>query len=201
MPANPPTTIFRDVDMTGVTTDLNSAAKRKDYNGTVVNNGGSNPWDFGTVDISMLTTGVTSSQVKTLMWRVGPSGNNGNTNADNFKFWVSRDGFEKNDTTINFKALSGGEVTTPSNTEHYHPNATTQSYSGWTTQAAGSTVEPASQNMYAADDAASLTLDGNTSDAVLLAAYFDVADEETTGTYEGTTAGYELQCSLKFDYN
>jgi len=203
---NAPTTYFRDVDITSAATTFDSLSKRGAYLGTVVNNGGSNPWDFGTVDISMLSAGVTFSVVKNLMWRVSPNGDNGNDVCDNFKFWVSREGFESTSTRINFQSLSDLAGSTETNTDGYVANAITTSYTFTAGPGDGTTAEPSTQNVYAADDTASVSLtgvqSGATSEAVWIAAYYDVADNETTGTYEGTaTAGYELVCSFKFDYS
>ena len=202
---NAPTTYFRDVAISSATTVFDTLGKRGAYLGTVVDNGGSDPWDFGTVDISMLSTGVTFSVVKNLMWRVSPNGDNGNDVCDNFKFWVSREGFEDVSTRIQFASLSDSGTGT-TNTANYVQNAITTTYSMTAGPGDGTTAEPASQNVWAADDTASVSLvgvqAGATSEAVWIAAYYDVADNETTGTYEGTiTAGYELVCSFKFDYS
>jgi len=197
MPTNPPVTYFHNVPNNTVATALDSLADRQNFIGTVVDDGGSNPWDFGTVDISMLSSGVTFSGVRHLMWRISDA--NGNTNADNFKFWLSNEGLDQAASVINFQSLTTDTSGGTSNNSHvYVINAITTSYGFADNDAA----VPASQNINTAIDAQSITLSaGVTSEAIVIAAYFDIANDETTGTYEGTDTGYELQCSLRFDYN
>lgn len=202
MANNAPSTQFMQIPTSGATTTVDTPGERIAIVGTTLatNNGTTDtqitPWDFGTVDIS---AGAANSAVFNLIWTV--TADNGNTTADNFRFWMSNDGFAST-TDLKYACLSGPEIntTTDSNIDAvYVASATTGSYTYRTSNDEGE-GEP-TVNLAAADDTNSLSLSSGSTDGIHIAAYFAVVDEEKTGTYQGTTAGYELQCSLKFDFS
>lgn len=200
MPANIPTTKFRNIPTSTATTNLNTKSKRASAvsGESTVSTGNGNEWDFGSVNIS---SGAANSSVKMIFWNVTYA--NGNDTVDNFKFWLSSNGFDQVGSIMKHTDLSFADVGTTTNVDNvYVQNATTGSYTWTTTPEA----EPGGQNVNSAVDATSIAITGVTttgeaSEVVAIAAHFAVADEETTGTYKGTTTGYELQCSFKFDFS
>jgi len=203
MANNAPATKFMQFATSGATTTVDTPSERTDIVGTTLatNVGGAGAtdtivtaWDFGTVDIS---AGAANSSVLNLIWTI--TADEGNTTADNFRFWMSSDGFAGL-TKLKYACLSGPEIntTTDANIDAvYVASAGTGTY----TYRDAATSEP-TVNLAAADDTTSLSLSSGSTDGLMLAAYFAVVDEEKTGTYEGlATAGYELQCSLKFDFS
>lgn len=197
-----PTTVFLDVPLATTTAAIDTVAERKAnaYSGVTVSTGVSNAWNFGTVNIS---SGAANSGVKTLFWKVTAA--NGNTTVDNFKFWLSEEGFELA-TLMKYCPLTCQAAgTTVNNDNLYVANAVTGNYT-WTTVDTPS--EPGAQNVFSAVDTTSIDITGVTagafSDVVALAAYFAVADNETTGTYwgaDGDNPGYALRCSFKYDFS
>ena len=189
-----PTTRFRLIPQATATTALDTAAERlAAISGTsVVSTGSGNEVDFGTVDIS---GGAANSDVKTVAWDVTADG--GNTSVDTFKLWLSSNGFDQAGSVLKVQPLSGGDQASPSDTENYVANATTSSY----TWADADESEPASQNVYPSDEGSSMVLSTTADDVVMWAMYLAIAASETTGTYSGTTSGYELQCSFKYSYS
>jgi hypothetical protein len=189
-----PTTRFRVIPNATAAADINTEAKRLAAiaSQTVVSTGSGNEADFGTIDIS---SGAANSGVLTLLWDVTADG--GNTAVENFKLWLSSNGFDQAGSVIKFRALSGTDQATPSDTENYAANATTASY----TFADMPESEPASQNIFPSDEGASMVLSTTSDDAIMWAMFAAIAASETTGTYSGTTAGYELQFSLKYSYS
>lgn len=200
MPANIPTTKFRNIPISTATTALNTKSKRASAvaGEATVSTGNGNEWDFGSVNIS---SGAANSAVRMIFWNVTYA--NGNDTADNFKFWLSSEGFDQGATVMKYTDLSFADVGTTVNVNSvYVQNAVVGSYT-WTNADAS---EPGAQNVHSAVDATSIAITGVTttgeaSEVVAIASYFAVADEETTGTYKGTTTGYELQCSFKFDFS
>jgi hypothetical protein len=199
MPANPPSTQFLDVATATAEADLDTPAERSAFAGTGVSTGLGNEWDFGTVDIS---GGAANSAVKTLFWRVTEA--NGNDTVDNFKVWLSNEGFDQVASVMRFTdgGLSFDDTGAPANTQTYVQSAGIGTY---TFADIPTPAEPGAQNVYAANDAGSITITNITSptpsEVVAFAAYFAIADEETTGTYRGLKIDYQLQCSFKFDYS
>jgi len=201
MPANIPTTKFRNIPLATATTAVDTKSERAGVvsGESVVSTGGGNEWDFASVNIS---GGAANSAVRTIFWDVTYA--NGNDTVDNFKFWLptATNGFEMASDML-FTTLSFDDVGTTTNvSDVYAANATVGSYNGWAVIPAS---EP-SQNVYSAVDTTSIaitgvTTSGEASEVVAIAAYFAIADEETTGTYRGTTSGYELQCAFKFDFS
>jgi len=179
---------------------LDTAAKRIDEfnNSTNVTfstvDASANPLDFGTVDIS---GGAANSLVFYLCWKA--SANGGNTTADNFRVWyeASTDwGFTLAGTDLKNQ---GVRFEAGSNAELYVQNAVTGTYTWADVDVAGA---PA-QNAWAGDDGTSvdLTTINTTDDMVCAAQYLAVADNEVTGTYQGTTAGKEFGGSFRYDYS
>lgn len=198
-----PTTQFRNIPISTAETDLNTKTKRTSAisGESSVSTGAGNEWDFGTVDIS---GGANQSAVKMLFWNI--TANGGNTTADNFKIWLSSSGFDQAGTTLYMSSfgdgstnsgLSFGDVGTNNDTQEYVANATLGTYN-WT---AFYESDPGALNVFCAEDDNSLDISTVPSDVVAVAAYLNVADNETTGTYKGTDTGYEFQGSFKFDYS
>src|SRR3990172_287421 len=194
-----PTTAFKTFSRTTATTALDTRAERiTAFNSTFTAvDTGANPLDMGTVDIS---GGAANSLVFYLTWKA--SNNGGNTLADNFRVWyetTSPDdwGFTLGGTLAKQAAMkfeAGG-----ANGYTYVANATTSSYTFSNVNVAGA---PA-QNAYGGDGALSvnLTTIDTTDDIVSLAQYLAVADNEITGTYQGTTSGKEFRGSFRYDYS
>ena len=197
-----PTTQFKDIATSTATTDLDLKSERVTAagSGTLVNDGGSNPWDFTagdtlTVDIS---AGANVSPVRMIFWNV--TANNGNTLVDNFKFWFSNVGFIQSASKLRYVSLSFGDFPTTANVDNvYVANAVTGSYK-WNDADEGGTP-PGSQNVFAADDTTSISIGTVPSEFIAIAGHFSIDAGEQTGTYMGTTANYEAQCSLKYDYS
>jgi len=189
-----PTTRFRTFPRTVTVAELDTAAERLAAiaGESVVSTGVGNELDFGTVDIS---GGAANSLVFYLMWDVTADG--GNTTVEDFRFWLSSNGFDQAGTVLKMQPISGADQGTPSNTENYIVNATTGSY----TWATAPEADPGSQNVYPSDEGTSMALSTTSDDVVMIALYVAVAASETTGTYKGTDAGYEFQNSFKYSYS
>ena len=189
-----PTTRFRLIPQSTAVADIDTAAERlAAISGeSVVSTGDGNEADFGTVDIS---GGAANSSVLTLLWDVTADG--GNTLAETFKLWMSSNGFDQAGSVCKVQPLSGGDNATPSSTENYVANATTASYT-WATM---DESEPGSINVWPTDEGSSMVLSTTSDDVVMWAMYLAIAASETTGTYKGTDAGYELQFSFKYSYS
>jgi len=200
MAANTPTVEFRSIPVATATTALDTKSERalavSGQSG--VTTGVGHEWDFGTVDIS---GGQADSGVRMLFFDVTFA--NGNTSADNFKFWLSSNGFDQAGSVMKFVDLSFADTGTTTNVDEvYVAGATVGSY----TFASVPEAEPGAQNVNAADDTTSIAITGVTttgeaSEVVAIASYFAIADEETSGTYKGTDSGYELRCSFKLDFS
>ena len=188
-----PTTRFRLIPNTTAVADIDTAAERlASISGqSVVSTGAGNEADFGTVDIS---GGANNSGVLHLLWDVTADG--GNTTVETFKLWLSSNGFDQAGSVIKFQPVSGDDQGSPSNTENYVANAVVGSY----TWADMPETEP-SQNVWPTDEGTSMTLSTTSDDVVMWAMYAAIAASETTGTYKGTDAGYELQFSFKYSYS
>ena len=189
-----PTTRFRVFPNSTATTAVDTPAERLgaiagEY---VVSTGAGNEADLGTVNIS---AGAADSQVIHMLWDVTADG--GNTQVDTFKLWLSSNGFDVAASVLRFAALSGADQTTPTNTQNYVANATTASY----TFSDMPEAEPAGQNVWPSDEGTSMALATTSDDAIMWAVYAAIGAGETTGTYSGTTAGYELQGSFKYTYS
>lgn len=197
MPANPPTIHMLNVPNATASTALDTKTERATFVGVTVSTGSGNEWDFGEVDIS---AGDANSGVRHLLARCTNA--NGNTVIDNFKFWLSNEGFTLAGSKQRFAAISVG-VGSPSNTQAYTQNAVVGSYS-WADTPTPS--EPGGQNVFSAADGASISIAGITpatepSEVIIVAAYFIIKDEEVTGTYKGLDSGKELRGALKIDYS
>jgi len=188
-----PTTRFRKIPLATATTALDTAAERLAAiaSEAIVSTGSGNEADFGTVDIS---GGAANSGVQTILWDVTADG--GNTKVETFKLWLSSNGFDQAGSVIKMQPLSGGDQASPSNTENYVANAVVGSYT-WATMPE---TEPA-QNVWPTDEGVDMVLSTTSDDVVMWAMYAAIAASETTGTYKGTDAGYELQFSYKYSYS
>lgn len=189
-----PTTRFRLIPNNTATTAVDTAAERIGAiaGSSTISTGAGNEADFGTVDIS---GGAANSGVLTMLWDVTADG--GNTTVETFKLWLSSNGFDQAGSVIKFQPLSGADQAAPSNTENYVQSATTGSYT-WATMPE---AEPGAQNVYPSDEGSSMALSTTSDDAIMWAMYAAIASGETTGTYKGTDAGYELQFSFKYSYS
>lgn len=189
-----PTSRFRTIPNSTATTAVDTAGERlASISGqAVVSTGSGNEVDFGTVDIS---SGAADSGVKHILWDITADG--GNTSASDFRVWLSSNGFDQAGSVLKYQALSGADQTGASSTENYVANATTGSYT-WATMAESL---PGAQNAYPSDEGTSMVLSTTSDDVVMWANYVAVASGETTGTYSGTTSGYELQVSFRYTYS
>jgi hypothetical protein len=189
-----PTTRFRTIPNNTAVTAIDTAAERLGAvaGEAVVSTGSGNEVDFGTIDIS---GGAANSGVVTLLWDVTADG--GNTTVEAFKLWLSSNGFDQAGSVIKMQPISGADQVAPSDTENYVLNAVVASY----TWADMPETEPAAQNVFPSDEGASMALSTTSDDAIMWAMYAAIASGETTGTYSGTTAGYELQFSFKYSYS
>ncbi len=190
-----PTTRFRLIPQATAAAAVDTAAERlaEIASQTVVSTGDGNEVDFGTVDIS---AGAANSGVKTVLWDVTADG--GNTTVETFKLWVSSIGFDQAGSVMKLQALSGADNTIDSSslTENYVANGVVGSYT-WGDMPES---EPA-QNVWPSDEGTSMALSTTADDAIMWAMYLAIAASETTGTYKGTTSGYELQMSFKYSYS
>lgn len=189
-----PTTRFRKIPLATAVAAVDTAAERLAAiaSEAVVSTGDGNEADFGTVDIS---GGAANSGVQTILWDVTADG--GNTTVEAFKLWLSSNGFDQAGSVIKMQPLSGGDQAAPSNTENYAANAVVGSY----TWADMPEAEPGAQNVWPSDEGASMALSTTSDDVVMWAMYAAIAASETTGTYKGTDAGYQLQMSFKYSYS
>ena len=147
-----PTTRFRLIPQTTAAAALDTAAERlAAISGeAVVSTGEGNEVDFGTVDIS---GGAADSDVKTVLWDVTADG--GNTVVEDFKFWLSSNGFDQAGSVMNFQPLSGADQVSPSGTENYIAEAGVEDY----TWATAPESEPETQNLFPSDEGSSMALD------------------------------------------
>ncbi len=188
-----PTSRFRLIPNNTAVIAVDTAAERLAAiaGQAIVSTGAGNEADFGTIDIS---GGAANSGVLTLLWDVTADG--GNTTVETFELWLSSNGFDQAGSVLKLQALSGDDHGSPSLTDNYVVNAVVGSYT-WGTMPE---TEPA-QNVYPTDEGTSMALSTTSDDAVMWAMYAAIAANETTGTYKGTDAGYELQFSFKYSYS
>lgn len=199
-----PTTGFKSFSRTKAYADLDTLAERIG-SGTGWGSGGfttvdtgANPLDFGTVDIS---GGNANSNVFYLTWKV--TANGGNTIVDNFRVWNETSspdywGFTLAGTMLRMAPIVWNG--SPTYGQNYVINATTGTYTWSNINTAGAP----SQNAYPAGGTAlscNITTIGTTEDLVAMAMYLAVADNEITGTYQGTTSGKEFRGSFRYDYS
>jgi len=189
-----PTTRFRLIPNDTAVADIDTAAERLAAvaGEAVKSTGVGNEADYGTVDIS---SGAADSGVLTMFWDVTADG--GNTLAETFKLWLSSNGFDQAGSVIKVQPLSGGDQGAPANTENYVVNAVVGSYT-WATMVE---AEPGAINLWPSDEGTSMVLSTTADDVIMWAMYAAIAASETTGTYKGTDAGYELQYSFKYSYS
>ncbi|MBE9570762.1 MAG: hypothetical protein IMF11_09045 [Proteobacteria bacterium] len=192
-----PTTRFRLIPNNTAVASINTPAERLAViaGESVLSTGAGNEADFGLVDIS---GGAANSGVLTVLWDVTVDG--GNTLAETFKYWLSSNGFDKAGSVLKVQPLSGGDQGAPANTENYVVNAVVGSYT-WATM---SEAEPGAINVWPTDEGTSIVLDAAPpcgDDAIMWAMYVVIANLETTGTYKGVDAGYQLQFSYKYSYS
>ena len=189
-----PTVRCRTIPISTAAAAIDTAAERLAAiaSEAVVSTGAGNELDFGTVDIS---EGAANSAVKMLLWDVTADG--GNTTVEDFRFWLSSNGFDQAGTILKFQPVSGADQESPSLTENYVADAVIVSYT-WATLPE---TEPEAQNVYPSDEGASMALSTTADDVIMIALYAAVADNETTGTYKGTDSGYELQMSFSYSYS
>ena len=189
-----PTVRFREIPNNTPIVALDTTGERlSSISGEAVRSTGiGNEADFGIVDIS---AGAANSNVLTMLWDVTADG--GNTLVENFKLWLSSNGFDIAASVIKFIALSGDDQATPSDTENYINDATTASYSFVDMPEA----EPGAQNVYPTDEGSSMALSTTSDDVCMWAMYAAIGDNETTGSYYGLKSGFELQFSFKYSYS
>jgi len=189
-----PTTRFRLIPNDTAVAAVDQASERLAAitGESVITTGVGNEADFGTVDIS---GGANNSGVLHMLWDVTADG--GNTAVDTFKLWLSDNGFDIAGSVIKVQPISGADQGSPSLTENYIVNAVIGSYT-WATMVE---TEPGAINVYPSDEGSSMVLSTTSDDVVFWAMYAAIASGETTGTYKGTDAGYELQFSFKYAYS
>lgn len=180
-----PTTEFNHFNnVTLAVADLDTNAERLAID-DVISTGVGNEWDFGSVNIS---GGQSDSIVRCMAWQVSAWG--GNTQVENFRFWLSTNGFDQAGTVVKYASWKldvtseweqskspplTGEVTLPE-------------------------TEP-SQNIYEGGDGSTTYITSGDNDTTEAAAcYVAVDGSETVGVYKGTDAGFEFQYSFKYDY-
>lgn len=189
-----PTSRFRLIPQTTAAADIDAAAKRlAEVSGqSVCSTGAGNEANFGTIDIS---AGAANSSILTLFWDITADG--GNTLAENFRWWLSSNGFDMAGSVCKFQPLSGADQAAPSATENYVANSAIGDYT-WATMPE---EEPITQNLYPSDEGSGMVLNVASDDVLAWAMYLAIAESETTGSYAGTTADFELQFSLKYAYS
>jgi hypothetical protein len=167
-----------------------------------VSTGVGNEADFGSVDITAATD--TESAVIMMLW--GLSAANSNTTVDNVKLWLTTPiGFDQVDSVVRFRALSGTDETTPTNTVNMlaaDPNIFS-TFSGVTDLPE---AEPGSNNLWdgGPDDTVKtidITTIGSTDTYFMWMWYLLIDGIETLGTYKGVDAGFEIRFNTKFDYS
>lgn len=189
-----PTVRFREIPNNTAAIDVDTAGERlSTITGEAVRSTGvGNEADFGIVDIS---EGAANSSVLTLLWDVTADG--GNTLVENFKLWLSSNGFDMAASVIKMAPISGDDQGTPSNTENYIADATTTSYNFVDMPES----EPGTQNMYPSDEGTSMDLSTTSDDVCMWAMYASIGDNETTGSYYGLKTDFSLQFSFKYSYS
>ena len=189
-----PTARFRLIPQATAAAALDTAGERLAAIGSqsIISTGEGNEADFGTIDIS---AGAANSGVLTMLWDITADG--GNALVENFKLWMSSNGFDQAGSVCKFQPLSGADQASPSETENYVADGVVGSYT-WATL---DEAEPAAQNVFPSDEGSSMALSTASDDAVMWAMHLAIASGETTGTYKGATEGYELQFSFKYAYS
>lgn len=189
-----PTSRFREIPQATAAAAVDTAAERLAAiaSQSVVSTGAGNEADFSTVDIS---GGAADSGVLTILWDITADG--GNTTAETFLLWLSSNGFDQAGSVMKMQPLSGDDQGAPSDTENYIVNGVVGSY----TWANMPEAEPGAINVWPSDEGSSMALSTASDDVVMWAMYLAIAASETTGTYKGTDAGYELQMSFKYSYS
>ena len=189
-----PTTRFRKIPQATTVEAVNTDAERlaEISSQSVVSTGEGNEADFGTVDIS---SGAANSDVQTILWDVTADG--GNTAVEAFMLWLSDNGFDQGGSVVKMQPLSGADQESASNTENYIANGVVGSYTWGDMPEA----DPDAQNVYPTDEGSSMVLSTVADYVIMWAMYAAIAASETTGTYKGTTSGYELQFSFKYSYS
>ena len=195
-----PTSVFRQIPITLATTALDTAGERlASISGEATINSGNPPtggaeWDFGTIDISGAAVPVDSAVVMAI-WHISADG--GNTTAEDFRLYLSSNGFDDVGTTVQFQPLSGADQGTPVNTENYVANAVIGSYT-WATMPESL---PGAQNVYPSDEGSSMALSTTSDDAIFWAGHLEVDENETTGTYKAADVGYEFRFTYQYSYS
>lgn len=189
-----PTSVFRTFPNNTAEAAVDTPAERlATISGeSTVSTGAGNEADFGTVDIS---GGAADSSVVHMLWHISADG--GNTTAEDFRLWLSSNGFDQAGTVMKDQALSGADQGTPSSTENYDVTDAKSTYT-WATM---DETLPGAQNMWPSDEGTSMTLSTTSDDAVMWGLYLAVASGETTGTYKGTDTNYEFQFSFRYTYS
>ena len=190
-----PTMRFRLIPQNTPVASLETPAKRLAAiaGESVRSTGVGNEADFGAIDI---TTGAANSGVLTLLWDITADG--GNTLVETFKFWLSNNGFDMAGSVAKLQSLCGDDGTpnAPAFLK-YIADAVIASYT-WATMPE---AEPGAINLWPTDEGASMALSTASDDVVMWAMYMAIASGETTGTYKGTDAGFQLQFSFKYTYS
>ena len=192
-----PTTRFRMIPQATTVEAVNTSAERLAAiaNQEVLSTGAGNEADFGTVDIS---GGAANSLPVTVIWDVTDDGLN--TLVEDFMIWMSSNDFDIAATVCKFQPLSGADQGGASDTENYIANGVVGSYT-WATMPE---ADPAAINLWPTNEGSSMVCAGNNGaadDVVMWAMYMAVGALETTGTYYGLTADFELQFSFKYSYS
>lgn len=194
-----PTVQFRLIPQNTPAASLDTPAKRlAAISGqSVISTGDGNEASFGNIDIS---GGAENSGVLTMLWHI--TDDSGNTLVETFMLWLSSNGFDQALSVLKVQPLRGNnEGAGPwDDTEQYIVSAIVASYT-WATMAE---IDPQAINLWPSDEGTSMICPGTngaSDDAILWAMYAAIAAGETTGTYKGTVAGYELQFSYKYSYS
>jgi hypothetical protein len=179
-----PTTEFNNFDISLASTALDSNAERLAID-DVIATGAGNEWDFGSANIS---GGQVDTAVMAMAWQVSAWG--ANTQVENFRFWLSSNGFDDAATVVKYvdwKLDSVSEwvqsATAPLAGEGNLPEA-----------------EPAQNIHQGGDGTTTFITSGDDDTTEAIAAYVYVGASESTGVFKGTDAGNEFQFSFKYDY-
>ena len=180
-----PTTEFNELSLALAGTALDANAERLAID-SVISTGAGNELDFGSVNIS---GGQADSDCKAMAWQASAYG--ANSQVENFRFWISTEGFDIAGTVIKYGDWKLDDVTEWVQNE-------VPPITGEVGNLPSS--EPA-QNIHQGGDGTTASItsaDNDTTEAIVM--YVAVDATETTGVYKGTDAGFEFQFSFKYDY-
>lgn len=184
-----PTLEFIWIANSAVVEDLDTSGERLAYTGSGAVDDSGTPLDYGSVNIA---GGAVNSEVRCLLVRVNSW--EGNTVIENFRFFIDDGsthwGFDQGATEVKWATAK----LDPSSEWVQNPETDSYAYGNIPHS------EPA-QNVYEADGSSASITSGDDDSTEAIITYVAVASGETTGTYQGVTAGYEFRYSFKFDYS